>query len=161
MPTRPARVCSSCGATVVSGETCRCRIERAAAYNRARGSARRRGYNAQWDRARAEFLADPRNKFCICGCGKIADTIDHHPPHKGDIAAFWDRSRWRPMTWSCHSRKTASIDGGFGNPIRPERASPWLGRERIENRSDGGANRAGVSRAMSSLGGLGGRREPA
>ncbi|MFR3634507.1 MAG: HNH endonuclease [Sutterella sp.] len=36
-------------------------------------------------------------------------------PHKGDMALFWDQSNWQPLCHTCHSKKTAREDGGFGN----------------------------------------------
>jgi len=47
-----------------------------------------------------------------------ATVVDHIDPHRGDEAVFWDRTRWQALCASCHSRKTASQDGGFGNPVR-------------------------------------------
>ncbi len=31
---------------------------------------------------------------------------------------FWDRANWQPMNRVCHSRKTATEDGGFGRPMQ-------------------------------------------
>jgi len=31
---------------------------------------------------------------------------------------FWDCSRWQALCASCHGRKTAAQDGGFGNTRR-------------------------------------------
>jgi len=47
-----------------------------------------------------------------------ATVVDHIDPHRGDEAVFWDRTRWQALCAPCHSRKTASQDGGFGNPVR-------------------------------------------
>ncbi|WP_144469068.1 HNH endonuclease signature motif containing protein, partial [Bacillus pumilus] len=38
-------------------------------------------------------------------------------PHKGDKKLFWDSSNWQPLCASCHNRKTAKEDGGFGNGL--------------------------------------------
>jgi 5-methylcytosine-specific restriction protein A len=46
-------------------------------------------------------------------------VVDHIVPHRGDLTVFWDRSRWQALCASCHGRKTAARDGGFGNPLRP------------------------------------------
>ncbi|MGY6410502.1 MAG: HNH endonuclease [Alkalilacustris sp.] len=43
--------------------------------------------------------------------------MDHATPHKGGRKLFWDRSNWAPMCASCHGRKTARHDGGFGRPV--------------------------------------------
>lgn len=71
-------------------------------YDR-RPSARQRGYTGKWDRERAAFLARPENLLCFCGCGRRADTVDHHVPHRGDRKRFWDRSNWRAWNGRCHS----------------------------------------------------------
>jgi len=87
---------------------------KAQADHQQRSTARQRGYGSKWDKARREFLALPENRLCFCGCGKVADTVDHKVPHKGDQKLFWDRKNWQPMHRACHSRKTAGEDGGFG-----------------------------------------------
>lgn len=47
-----------------------------------------------------------------------ADLVDHIRPHKGDMELFWDGSNWQSMCDLCHRKKSASEDGGFGNPIK-------------------------------------------
>jgi 5-methylcytosine-specific restriction protein A len=42
--------------------------------------------------------------------------VDHIIPHGGDMRLFWNRGNWAALCQSCHSRKTAKQDGGFGNP---------------------------------------------
>lgn len=79
-----------------------------------RPSARQRGYSRAWQKARATFLARPENRLCCCGCGRIADVVDHRVPHKGDQKLFWDRSNWQPMNRRCNSRKAALTEGAFG-----------------------------------------------
>lgn len=117
MPIAPPRICG-CGLKVASREACRCQQQRRAAVEKARPSARQRGYDREWEAARADYLAQPENRYCCCGCGKRADVVDHGKAHRGNRALFWDRSNWRPMAFACHSRKTAAEDGGFGNPRR-------------------------------------------
>ena len=82
-----------------------------------RESAAIRGYGRQWQQARLDFLAlNPLCKICESqGIVKAAKVVDHITPHKGDARLFWDRSNWQPLCSSCHSRKTAAEDGGFGN----------------------------------------------
>jgi 5-methylcytosine-specific restriction endonuclease McrA len=114
VPMKAPHLCQ-CGATVPAGITCACAAARKRDYERRRGSAHRRGYNSNWKRESKAFLALPENKLCICGCGKRADMVHHHRPHRGNRALFWDRSNWRPMAFECHSALTAKRDGGFGN----------------------------------------------
>jgi 5-methylcytosine-specific restriction protein A len=83
-----------------------------------RPSASARGYDSKWARESSAFLALQGNAVCACGCGQIADMVDHKKAHKGDMRLFWDRSNWQPMKRSCNSRKAAKSEGGFGNPTR-------------------------------------------
>lgn len=62
-----------------------------------RGSARERGYTAQWDRAAAIFKRE--HPLCL-GCSAIDETkptflIDHAIPHRGDQRLFWDQGNWQ------------------------------------------------------------------
>jgi 5-methylcytosine-specific restriction protein A len=70
----------------------------------------------RWRRVRAAYLA--RHPLCACGCGYPATVVDHRLPHCGDLAAMYDWNNLQAMTKACHDRKTASVDGGFGNPLR-------------------------------------------
>jgi 5-methylcytosine-specific restriction protein A len=98
-----------------------------------RESSTKRGYGYKWQQARAQFLR--RHPLCECKecqAGAIrlmaATEVDHIIPHKlddaiksGDLeqiakaqALFWDRKNWQAMSKSCHSKKTAREDGGWG-----------------------------------------------
>jgi len=117
MPMRAPRICQ-CGLKVASGAICICQQRRKVDADKRRPSARQRGYDKRWERETKEFLALPGNKYCACGCGRLANMVDHRIPHKGDLRLFWDRKNWQPMARGCNSRKAASREGGFGNPIR-------------------------------------------
>lgn len=73
--------------------------------------------SARWQRERRLFLA----AHPLCGeCQRhqrlaAASVVDHVIPHRGDIERFWDQDGWQPLCATCHSRKTAAEDGGFGN----------------------------------------------
>lgn len=86
-----------------------------------RASARERGYDWRWQKARAAFLA--AHPLCAeCereGRLTAATVVDHVVPHKGDQELFWRESNWAPMCAACHDRKTATHDGAFGRPLRP------------------------------------------
>ncbi len=86
-----------------------------------RQSAYRRGYTKGWDKASKEFLK--RNPLCV-ECGKPATETDHRIPHHGNGTLFWDVSNWQPMCKACHSRKTATEDGGFGNATYGDNGAP-------------------------------------
>lgn len=73
-------------------------------YDRRRGSARKRGYDSRWDKARRLYLFDhPLCRMCH-EAGNIvpATVVDHINPHKGDQLKFWDRNNWQPLCKSHH-----------------------------------------------------------
>lgn len=88
-----------------------------AASEAKRPSARERGYDSRWQKARKAYLFE--HPLCV-ECGKEgrlieATVVDHVKPHQGDEALFWDRSNWQSSCRACHNRKTARQDGGYGN----------------------------------------------
>jgi 5-methylcytosine-specific restriction protein A len=87
-------------------------------------SSTQRGYGYKWQQARAGFLAShPFCVFCLRDAGIKATTIegviiecaekrvalpcasvvDHMDPHRGDMALFWDKSRWQSLCATHHS----------------------------------------------------------
>lgn len=102
MPVRAPVLCA-CGRVKAVGQQCSaCRPVRATRKPDTRPSASRRGYNVEWRKARAEFLAE--HPYCACGCGRKADVVDHVIPHRGNDALFWDRSNWQALAASpCHN----------------------------------------------------------
>jgi 5-methylcytosine-specific restriction enzyme A len=80
-------------------------------------SSTQRGYGYKWQQARARYLSKhPLCAHCeAAGKVTIATDLDHIVPHKGDMALFWDSDGWQGLCKSCHSIKTATEDGGFGN----------------------------------------------
>ena len=89
-------------------------------HDRQRETSTQRGYGYRWQKASKAFLA--KHPLCMCDdCreGEIrvtaATVVDHHIPHRGDMALFWDSSNWRSMAKACHDAKTAREDAGFGN----------------------------------------------
>lgn len=88
-----------------------------AARKRAYDAARPvRLYGHRWRKLRAAYLAG--HPVCECGCGYPATVVDHRQPHLGDERLFYAWNNLEAMTKPCHDRKTAAIDGGFGNPVR-------------------------------------------
>lgn len=83
-----------------------------------RPTAHRRGYGRAWQRARIGFLQQhPLCTHCAQqGITRAATVVDHIQPHHSEAARFWDSDNWQALCHRCHSRKTASHDGGFGNP---------------------------------------------
>lgn len=107
MPSRAPRVCGHCNTLHDPGEACpvaaaRAR-ERKARHDAQRPSAASRGYDADWRRESKAFLAEPANRYCACGCGRLADMVDHKVPHRGDRKLFWDRRNWQPLNHHCHN----------------------------------------------------------
>lgn len=84
-------------------------------YNKQRGTAASRGYDAKWRAYRQDYLRV--NKQCRT-CGDKATVVDHIIPHKGNKGLFWTRFNHQPLCKTCHDRKTATQDGGFGNKIQ-------------------------------------------
>lgn len=72
---------------------------------------------ARWRRLRLIVLRD--NPLCVhctqAGLVTQATEVDHIVPHKGDERLFWDVENLQGLCKPCHSKKTASEDGGFGN----------------------------------------------
>jgi hypothetical protein len=73
-----------------------------------------RGYGANWQRIRERTL----KMFGIPMCDWHLYDVDHDPPY--DKARDPDHAHYRltPRLHGGHSAKTASADGGFGNPKR-------------------------------------------
>lgn len=110
MPMRGPRICS-CGKTVASGIICECQRALRARNDSNRPTAAQRGYGSKWQRESKAFLALPQNHYCACGCGRVADMVDHIIPHRGNPKLFWDRSNWQPLASSpCHSSRKQSLE---------------------------------------------------
>jgi 5-methylcytosine-specific restriction enzyme A len=124
MPLMPKRPCSQpgCGVLTSSG---RCDAHRKQAQKQAdaaRGSSTQRGYGARWQKASKAYLQ--AHPLCVCPeckAGELrvtaATVVDHIIPHRGDMKLFWDNTNWQSMGKTCHDRKTAAEDGGFGRAI--------------------------------------------
>lgn len=101
MPSAPPRACR-CGAIVPAGKRCpRC----TKTFDDARGTARQRGYDAAWERVRAEFIK-MHPTCCVPGCGRPATDVDHiesvaDAPHRR-----LDPTNLRSMCHSHHSKRT-------------------------------------------------------
>ena len=113
MPMRAPRICA-CGKVAAPGQRCTCQRAQAKAHDAKRGSAASRGYNSNWRRASRAFLALPGNERCACGCGRVANMVDHIRAPKGDQGLFWDLSNWQPFNLDCNRRKAIATEGGFG-----------------------------------------------
>lgn len=81
-------------------------------HQESRGSARQRGYDAQWDKAARIY----KRQFPLCcGCkaaGRIepATVVDHIVPHKGNADLFWDSGNWQPSCDWHHNVVKAALE---------------------------------------------------
>lgn len=84
-----------------------------------RGSAASRGYDSCWQRYRTAYLA--KHPLCATCAARdqvtAATDVDHIVPHRGDRRLFWDPTNHQALCGTCHDRKTAVEDGGFGRPV--------------------------------------------
>ena len=121
MPVAAKRPCSApgCGALTDVGRCPKHKQEVRRKQDQERGTAHQRGYGARWQKASKAFLrAHPLCQCPDCDEGRqrltVATVVDHKIPHRGDMVLFWDSSNWQSMAKTCHDRKTAREDGGFG-----------------------------------------------
>lgn len=115
MPHKPLHPCKHPGCRNLTSETY-CDLHRPAPRD-SREPSSKRGYNNRWRRESRRFLAaHPACAQCRRE-GRVtpATEVDHIIPYKGDGKLFWDQGNWQALCKSCHSKKTAREDGGFGN----------------------------------------------
>lgn len=92
---------------------------RRAAYDAARQQEHGRWYGHRWRKLRDAYLAT--HPLCECDdpdCRRPAQVVDHRKPHNGNDELLFAWTNLQAMTKACHDRKTATHDGGFGNPRR-------------------------------------------
>ncbi len=115
MPVAAKRPCAKrgCGQLVARGERfCMAHTGRPRRTPKPEGAII---YGGRWRAESKAFLAEPGNAWCRA-CNGMAQCVDHVVAHKGDEELFWDQANWQPLCNPCHSKKTTSEDGGFGNP---------------------------------------------
>jgi len=72
--------------------------------------ARARGYGSEWERIRAAHLRVQPD--CV-QCGRPGSHVDHITPRAQ--GGTDDAANLQTLCAGCHSRKTATRDGGFGH----------------------------------------------
>ncbi|MCF5709591.1 HNH endonuclease [Pseudomonas syringae] len=121
MPLRPQKPCNAQGCNALTRNPRYCELHqhllKSYVREKPRETSAARGYGYKWQQARTGWLT--KNPLCVScqmrGSVVVATDVDHVNPHRGDMALFWDRENWQSLCHSCHSAKTASEDGGFGN----------------------------------------------
>ncbi len=106
MPMKPKKPCRHPGCPkLTDGLYCE---EHEALHRGDRASSSKRGYNRQWQKARARYLkAHPLCVQCLKeGYAVTATVVDHIRPHRGDPVLFWDEKNWQSLCKSCHDKKT-------------------------------------------------------
>lgn len=121
MPYKPARPCRHEGCpNLVRGPDAYCEEHKqeGRTYDRGRGSAAKRGYGARWRKLRGMVLAaqplcaDPFGIHAAAGEVVAATDVDHIIPRQQGGRDVFDNLQG--LCHSCHSKKTATQDGGFG-----------------------------------------------
>ena len=81
-------------------------------YDRDRGSARSRLYDAAWDRAaKAHLCEHPLCRYCLLDKRLTSATlVDHFWPHRGDRGLFWRREFWVSSCARCHSGMKQAVE---------------------------------------------------
>ena len=108
MPSKPKRPCRFPGCPNLCKSGVYCEKHKEYSSDVLRGDANKRGYNAEWRKARLAFLKhNPLCAKCLSEGRYIpATVVDHIIPHRGDKKLFWDKDNWQPLCKSCHDKKT-------------------------------------------------------
>ena len=112
MPRKPNVPCQHPGcAELIAPGTMYCEKHKVL-HPETKRSAGSRGYGGAWQKARRQFLnTHPLCEECMKNGRYVKATdVDHVIAHRGDEKLFWDRSNWRALCHSCHSKKTAKED---------------------------------------------------
>lgn len=127
MPYAPPSLCTNrCGELVYGGGKCpECLAEGRKESDRRRPNGYQRGYTKEWAQFRRHYLYD--HQLCEsaeCRQSPVwsraeATDIDHLHGHSRMCAHKYDTEHCQALCHSCHSRKTATEDGGFTGTKTP------------------------------------------
>jgi len=71
-----------------------------------------RGYGYKWQQARAGHLRN--SPLCVMcereGFVVLATVVDHSIAHRGDMALFWDASKWQSLCANHHNSEAQRRD---------------------------------------------------
>jgi 5-methylcytosine-specific restriction protein A len=113
MPLKAKRPCPRPGCPALIAGSAHACPEHSRERERDRGSARARGYDTLWQRARLAYLAE--HPLCTrCerhGLTAPARVVDHIIPHRGARALFDDAANRQSLCGPCHNAKTARERG--------------------------------------------------
>jgi len=118
VPDKPKRGCSRCG-VLTDGKYCPAHAGLVKQYDKDRRKdyIRRLYDTVRWHWVRLNVLA--RDRICVHCRRWAAQECDHIIPakkyielHGGDLNRFYDESNLQGLCKSCHSKKTATEDGG-------------------------------------------------
>jgi 5-methylcytosine-specific restriction protein A len=78
-------------------------------------SSTQRGYGYAWQKAREGYLRlHPLCVMCEAqGVVRIATVVDHIDPHRGNMAIFWDSSRWQSLCKPHHDSDAQKKDNAY------------------------------------------------
>ena len=116
MPMKPKKPCRHPGCPkLTDGLYCE---EHEALHSGDRASSSKRGYNRQWQKARARYLkAHPLCVQCLKeGHAVTATVVDHIRPHRGDPILFWDEKNWQSLIKRHGMKITIQSIGSDGRP---------------------------------------------
>jgi len=91
-------------------------------YDDQRGSSTQRGYGYRWHKLRKMVLArdpvcvDPFGIHLEAGEVALAEVVDHITPKNAGGSDSLENLQG--LCKQCHDRKTATVDGGYGNVQR-------------------------------------------
>jgi len=118
MPTKPKHPCNKPGCPqLTSSRFC---PEHTKQYSKEtdsrRGSRIERGYTNSWVRYSRMYRMN--NPLCVVcqreGRVVASEHVDHITPVEPTDPWFWDKDNHQALCKSCHSKKTAIEDGGWG-----------------------------------------------